>query len=288
MWRLIVLAGVIVVALAVAGALQFDSLRVGLVTNALSNMRETTESSARVEAAAGPSDKVLRPRDDRVARLSLADRITRGAEDIDGTDAFRPDLFSRNRIIAFRARFNVEDFLNEGETPPAPNRELLYFDARAAKIAAEQCHVIVEHFAVKCRVVEVAASRDRRGDLPFKLSATLAYIPNYDLGEINRKEGDLVEASIRLTAPGGVQAGRPIAPEYLERTLEICDHLRATFGNCVVTKLNFAEQRAVGGDPDASRGAHMRIDASFAVHGIWPKASVAKLEDALALFEVEE
>lgn len=192
--------------------------------------------------------------------------------------AFSLNELNNTRIVNIRNILSIEDVLQPDEAPPAPEFALLYVSARAPQYAQKLCEEVFASLGRRCQVLKASVPLVRNGR--YYVSARLAYLPDYDMGEPAPAENaELLE--IRVSAPFMYPAIRinVNTPEnrvlYLNSAKAVCERVRAQFGNCIVGKailtgfeLSGSELSQLGDTP-----ADSKFDAEFWFRVYAPKGA---------------
>lgn len=155
-------------------------------------------------------------------------------------DTFATDALTDQRSIVITEWIESADLLTAGEPLPDPTHLALYAQARAPQRMIRYCTEVIAAFGTACDVMRTEAQFPTTG--PTAISAHLTYIPAGILGD-----PDLVNNGEFFIAPARLYEMRdhekpPFNSESriaaMQKAQDICDRLRETYGNCIVSRLD--------------------------------------------------
>jgi len=155
-------------------------------------------------------------------------------------DTFAIDALTGQRSIVVTEWIEPADLLAAGEPLPDPTHLALYAHARAPQRMARYCAEVIAAFGTACDVMRTEAQFPATG--PTTISAHLAYIPAGNMGD-----PDLVKNGAFFSVPARLFDMRdhekpPFDSDSriaaMQKAQDICDSLRESYGNCVVSRLD--------------------------------------------------
>ncbi|SMX45017.1 hypothetical protein [Actibacterium lipolyticum] len=164
---------------------------------------------------------------------------------------FSAEKFTALRQVTYTQTFTVDALLADGEEAPAPEFHELWVQARAPKYMMQGCDLPLATFAQSCAFSSIDV--DEKKDGFFKVTAELAYLPAYPLGDIEGKDGFSLETKhVNLPIDRSATRDIPIsAADEVEldlhhAILEECTALREEKGTCAIS--NFQVSRKDNGN----------------------------------------
>lgn len=155
-------------------------------------------------------------------------------------DTFTPETLTEQRLITVTAWVTPADMLSPAEALPQPALWPLYAEARAPHYMMRFCTEVIASFGTACEITRTTAEIARDGRTV--LTATMAYLPAADLGDTGAvSNGDLLAAPVLLYDVADIEKPAFTADSRIaamQKAQSLCDNLRDTFGNCVVTRLD--------------------------------------------------
>lgn len=198
------------------------------ITNWTSAITERTGAIAPKEAKKEPVPEA--PLDD----LAWMDAVA-GLRESFSTDEITPE-----RYVAVHEILTTEELLNPGEAQPDNALLDLYAAARAPARLAPYCADILETVGLVCDVIHTETLQNRQGK--WELLGQLAFVPAAELGDPSTVEnGQLLSARAVLPHSGDLLPANDAATrtQMLSQAQGFCDQLRAQFGNCVLSRVDF-------------------------------------------------
>lgn len=205
--------------------------------------------------------------------------ITRGIERQRTTSqAFLND----DRIVIVSEYLGIEDVLKPGEPAPDPAFDELYVTARAPSYMIARCAEVLETLGSQCGLIKTKiASKD---DGEFRVTARLAYIPNYDIGPTELLGAEFVPTGLGGERMRGVELPVQSADNRvaaLNRSLRGCDALRESYQSCVVGFVRFDHVRLTGSEienaPAGTNPDRMRVSTQLEVFMLETRATRREL-----------
>lgn len=156
-----------------------------------------------------------------------------------------PEKAMEHREASIETVVTANDMLKEGEALPSPAMIELMVTARAARLADDDCALMLETIAARCVVTHVNTSRIGRsddpmtGDTTFEVRASMVFLPKDPLGDLPEADTLVVhEQPVRLDnlplADLGAATVRAGMAEALTGFVGACRDLREIYGNCMV------------------------------------------------------
>lgn len=196
---------------------------------------------------------------------------------------FNPTELNKSRTVSFTDSVSLDDLLLPDEAAPAADSRQLYANARAPRYMMRHCEEIFASLGQRCQVISTDVSEEQNGR--FTLRASLAYVPDYDIGTPANAEGaEMLRLYIR--APNIFEKQRITIDTYQNRVMYLlvaeaaCAAVRAQYGNCVVGEVSLRStelsdwERGKLGDVPAGRA----FDAVFRIRVFAPKAASGEIE----------
>lgn len=157
---------------------------------------------------------------------------------------FSSDTLTNEREVTIHRNVPFESLLAPGEALPTPEFHHLYAAARAPALLEPYCAEILQHLALKCQLTQTSAFVDRGR---VSVTGKFSYIPAFELGDPDSVEnGTVLETGyFDIFNDYKKPAGSKRLPNSLEgraqgmaRAMEMCGHIRAQFGNCVIRDIS--------------------------------------------------
>lgn len=162
-------------------------------------------------------------------------------------ETFSTDELNHRRKVSYEISVPFVDLLNPGEAAPDEVFRDVYASARAPARIMAFCPELLETLALRCDVTGTSARIDRDGTA--RIEGDLVYLPAYRMGDPSTvQNGDVFSARARLSQHEDSREGRAGA---IGQALTVCDALRETFGNCVLTSLSARKRLDGSSDPYA-------------------------------------
>ena len=141
------------------------------------------------------------------------------------------------RRVSFEVYLELDDLLADGEEMPSDELQSLYTSLRAQRYMQRYCEDTLSAISSKCGMFKTNVHRvaDR-----YQVRADFAYIPNYTIGPVDRTRGGGFMSAF-LPDPN-LENTYQTAEErqaFLGEILEVCDRIRAEFGNCLIGTAGF-------------------------------------------------
>lgn len=155
-------------------------------------------------------------------------------------DVFVQNELTQARLVTVQKIVSAEALLESGEDMPADALLELFAAARAPAQLMSYCTEIIATIGLSCDVVHTQSRRNRMGN--WVLDGQLAYLPTAEFGDPSTVEnGQLFSTRAVLPFAGDLRpANEPASREaMLIQAQELCDKLRARFGNCVLSGVTF-------------------------------------------------
>jgi len=138
-----------------------------------------------------------------------------------------------DRRVNVTTEFHLTDLLQDGEAMPPQDLRLTYAMMRAPNAMMSYCADTVIEIASKCGVhkTEVRELQDDN----YQIRTTFAYIPNYQIGTVERRNnGSFLSAFLPDTFSDSTHQTPEERRAFLATMKDVCERLRAEFGNCIV------------------------------------------------------
>ncbi len=150
-------------------------------------------------------------------------------------DMFATDSLTTSRYVSISEIVTLQELLAADETEPREDYTLLYAAARAPARLIRYCEDIVQSIGLACDLHSSGARENRQGKI--ELRGQLNFVPVAPLGDLSEvQNGKLVRFAARLPYEGDLLPPNDSATRRTAMTQaqDICDQVRARFGNCVL------------------------------------------------------
>ena len=155
-------------------------------------------------------------------------------------DVFIPNELTKARHVTVEKVLSPDELLTFGEQEPDQAFLELYAAARAPAQLIPYCAEVIATIGQSCDVIYSQAKENREGN--WEMRGQLAFIPVAELGDPSTVEnGQLLSTRVQLPYSGDLRPPNDAdtRAEMLLQAQAVCDALRDTYGNCVLTRVIF-------------------------------------------------
>ena len=167
----------------------------------------------------------------------------------DLNEQFSTTHLTSRRALQLRTIVPYDTLLDEGEPLPDPAFADLYATARAPRVLMSFCEELLQSVANRCQLVGVESRVDDDGHADIR--ASFYFVPDAAPGNVpDLAEGEIQSFRINLTRLDRIPDTRAMRLQALAGAEKLCDTLRASVQNCVISHLYFSPDTRRGSDEE--------------------------------------
>jgi len=155
---------------------------------------------------------------------------------------YSADTLTDGRRVALELQMPLTDILAPGEAVPNDALHELYAKARAPAILISYCPEILGPLGTRCDVLNTEGQLARDGQI--RIKGSLSYLPSYEVGDLSAVEnGEVLTGTITvIDRKDKLPFGPDSRADAIDEALRFCDLVRATFGNCLISRLTLSQK----------------------------------------------